>query len=593
VQPVFEQIKQEWIQSGRYPPAIQQMWAKRVTAEPLATGYSPERETFSRSLAVVIAVVGLILLIACVNVAALLLAKSSSRQREMAVRHALGAGTTRIIRQLLTESLLLSSTGGAIGILLGISATTSLSRFMASGPAAFLGSEGAPPSLALTLDLRPDWRVVAFSVGLCLLTGLLFGLAPAFQGTKTPSRALSTRVSAASSGTTLRKTLVIAEVALDVVLLVGAGLLSRTLQNLKNQDLGFDRRQVLLIWTNPFEVALSGAPLQNLWKLSQERLSSLPGVQSVSVSNMGLLNGYPALTGSEFYAVPGQAPKSGRHLVNQKVTPGFFDTVGIKLVQGRDFNGFDTDVSPPVVILNETLARFYFGDQSPVGKRLDFVRPHNFPPYTVVGVVRDTKNSLREENTGAIFYPSGQTYFGGAQTMVVAVRTMGNPLLLEQRARQELYSVNPELPILKIDTIDQQIDSVVATERLLSAFATFFGTLAVALTCIGLYGVISHTVSRRTNEIGVRMALGAVPVQVLRGVLQECMSLAAAGVTIGVVAALATTRFIATLLFGLSPSDPLTLVSAAVLITVVAAAAGFIPAWRASRVDPLVALHYE
>jgi predicted permease len=387
--------------------------------------------------------------------------------------------------------------------------------------------------------------------------------------------------------------LVVAQVTLSLILVTAAGLFVQTLRNLKHQDLGFDRQHVLLIWTDPFDIPLSDAPLWNLWRTAQERLSALPGVTSAGVSNMGLLNGFPARTGSDFFAVPGQQPRPGQQLVNQKVTAGYFDTVGIRLLRGRDFNRFDTDGSLPVIILNEIMARFYFGDKDPIGQRLDFVRPHNFPPYTVVGVVRDTLNGLREGRAGAIYYPSTQSFSRGAQSMVIAVRTIGDPALLSERLRQELFSLKPELPILKINTVGEQVDSVLAPERLVSALASFFGLLATLLASLGLYGLLSYMVARKTNEIGVRIALGAGSAEVLTLVLRESMTLVLGGVAVGSAGALTTARLVSSQLFGISPSDPSTISGSALLIVGVGVISSFIPAWRATRVHPMVALRCD
>jgi predicted permease len=597
IEPVYEEVIRQRAQTGTFPPAIQRMWARHVVVETLRTGYSPQRDSFTQPLAILMGIVGLILLIACANIATLLLAKSAARQREMAIRQALGASKGRMTQQLMSESVLLSITGGAFGVLVAIWATRFLAQFVGSGPAAFLGSESAPANLSVNVDLHPDARVIAFTAALCVLTGVLFGLAPAFHWSAASRRSqLAVRASGADSlggRFGLRRVLIVAQVAVSLVLVAGAGLFAQSLRNLRDQDLGFDRQHVLLIWANPFEVALSDAPLWNLWHDVQQRLSSMPGVTSTGISNMGLLNGFPARTGSEFFAVPGQQPRPGQMLVNQKITAGYFETVGIRLLRGRDFTPLDTDKTPPVVILNQTMARFYFVDKDPIDQPLDFVRPHNFPPYTVVGVVADTRNSLREARTGAIYYPSTQSFARGAQSMVVAVRTRGNPALLSERVRQELRSIKPDLPILKIDTVEEQIDSVLARERLVSALAEFFGLLAILLACVGLYGVLSYMVARRTNEIGVRVAVGAGTRDVLALVLRESMALVLCGAAIGAALAIAFARLISHQLFAISPSDPVTIIGSAVLMIVVGAVAGFIPALRATRVDPVVALRCD
>ena len=589
-QVTYEGIKRTWIESGQYPPAMQRGWAPRVTIEPIAAGYSPQRRALATPLAILVGLVVCLLLAACTNVSTLLLSRASARNREMAVRRALGASPGRLVRQLLTESLVLAAAGGVGGTLLAFWGTHLLSRFVSIAPAPFLGSESNSASLVLSIDPNPDARVVAFAFILCLVTGVVFGLAPALRGARAP---LTPALARRPRRTHLDEALVVTQVAISVLMIVGAGLAAITLRNLRTQTLGFDREHLLLVWADPSSLNLSGVRLTNTWHAVQGRLATLPGVRSVSVSSMGLLNGYDAMTGTEFFTRPGAPPRAGEKLVNTKVTPGFFETVGIPVVEGRDFTRLDTDSAPPVVILNETTARFYFGTEDPVGKPLDFVRPHTFGAYRVIGVVRDTKNGPREARAGAIYYPSGQHFGGNLPTMVVVVRANADPIRLASSVAAAVRDAVPQLPILQVDTVEEQLGVVLARERLLSALGGFFGVLSALLTCLGIYGVISYATRRRAHEIGVRMALGATPWSVLADVLRQSSVLALAGLVIGIPVALVVTRLVSSQVYGVDAADPRILLGATGAMVAVALVAGLGPARRAAKVDPVIALRSE
>ncbi len=565
------------------PAMIQESNQVHVELQPAAKGYSPQRASFGQPLTILMIVVGMVLLIACANIANLLLARSAARQREMAVRLALGAGRGRILRQLLTESLLLSMLGGILGILFATWATDALAKFVGSGPA------------AIALDLHSNTRVLAFTVALCLLTGILFGLVPALRASGVSlSQALTGRgvgsgVSTGRFG--LGKTLVVAQVALSLVLLIGAGLFVRTLQNLKSQDLGFDRDHVLLIWTAPNHAGRQGAPLASLFETVQERISSLPGVRSASPTSFGILGG---MGGSPVANVEGYTPKpdEDRWVRWSLVSPGFFDTVGVRRLLGRDFTAHDTETAQRVAIINETMARHYFGEQNPVGKHFGMRRDAG-TPIEIVGVVRDAKYaSLRDKQQRMIYIPYRQD-LAHLFEMCVTVRLAGNLPGLAGRIRDELRSIDRSLPILKIDAIEEQLNDSLVEERLVAVLSGFFALLAVLLACLGLYGVMSYMATRRTNEIGIRLALGASSGEVLGMVLRESMLLVASGIAIGVPVTIALTRLISARLFGVSASDPLTIALATSLLLAVAALAGFLPARRAAKVDPMVALRYE
>ncbi|MGH9837162.1 MAG: ADOP family duplicated permease [Blastocatellia bacterium] len=577
------------------PERTAQMARERLVLIPGASGYSPEGEAFAPSLAILLAMVGLVLLIACTNVANLLLARGAARQQEIAVRLAIGAGRARIVRQLLAESLLLATFGGMLGLLFSVWGTSVLAATVGSGP---VRMDSRAPSAWISFDLHLDLRVFAFTGALCLLTGMLFGLAPAFRGSKVSlASALGGRgVDSGSSGGRRGpgRLLVISQVALSLVLLVGAGLFARTLWNLKTQNLGFDREHLLLGWTSLSQTGRRGAPAADFWKTVQDRLSSLPGVLSASASNSGVLNGAESMGGTvPPLRVEGQALKpAGLPGWRTFVAPKYFETMGIPLLAGRDFTEQDNQTAPRVVIINQSMARYYFGAQNPIGRHVGFGGDVG-TPTEIVGVVQDFKHGTpREKDLGLTYFPYRQLN-GPIQIMCLAVRTAGNPTGMIASLRQELRDIDPNLPVLRIDTVEEQLNDVLVQDRLIAGLASFFGLVGALLACLGLYGVISWTVARRTNEIGIRLALGATPAVVLRMVLKESMWLVCVGIAIGLPMTLAVTRLVATRLFGVSAADPLTIAVATLLMLAVAALAAFLPARRASRVDPMVALRCE
>jgi predicted permease len=576
------------------PQQSQRIAGSQLALVSEARGFAPQRASFAKPLMIVLILVGLVLLIACANVANLLLARAAARQGELAVRVALGASRGRILRQLLTESFLLVLAGSALGALFAAWGTSALAGFLGSGAPRM----GFATPATIDLDLRLDLRMLAFTATVCVITGLLFGLAPAFRASRVAVAPALGRRGADSGGSTgrfsLGKGLVILQVALSLLLLVGAGLFVRTLHNLKAQDIGLDRQHVLLVWTAPFQAGRSGPEVAALYQKTQERVSALPGVLSASPSNSGVLTGGGSGAPSETLTVEGQAPKPGLSggLAGAAVGPGFFSTLGMTLLAGRDFTEQDTETAPHVAIINETLARFEFGEQNPIGKHFAR-RGETGNPWEIIGVVKDTRDrNLREQNLGVTYVPYRQQV-NKLAVMCLAVHTSSNPASVAARVRQELRDLDPNLPILNVTTVEQQLNGILVQERLTATMAGFFGVVAVLLACLGLYGVISYTVTRRTSEIGIRLALGATPGHVLRMVLKESLVLALAGIAIGVPIAFLVTRFISTVLFGVGAADPLTIAMAIALMIAVATLAALLPARRASKVDPLVALRYE
>jgi putative ABC transport system permease protein len=599
---LYQRLRKEEAGPNPAPDQAGRIAEARLDLLPAAKGLStPQGDSYRQPLAIVMAVAGLVLLIACANVANLLLARSAARHREMAVRLAIGAGRARIVRQLLAESILLATIGGAIGVLVAFWGTSVLAATLARGPVQL-----AAQSSGISLDLQPDARSLAFNATLCLLTGILFGLAPAFRASKVSlSPALSERGPGSGGGRFgLGKALVISQIALSLLLLVGAGLFVRTLRNLKSQDLGFDRRQLLLVWTATGQTGRQDTAMADLWHTIQERLSSLPGVVSASAINGGVLTGGMATPGPTYQGmqVEGQPPKQtnvpGGRLF---VAPRFFETMGIPVLAGREFTERDNESAPRVMIINEAMARFYFGDQNPVGQRVRLSQQDK-ATTEIVGVVKEfikgtPRGAAYPGFTMYIPYRDPEALNRGAQSrlrvMMSVVRTAGDPLTMAARVRQELREIDPNLPVLRINTINEQLDDVLAQECLTATLSGFFGLLALLLVCLGLYGVISYTVARRTNEIGIRLALGATPADVLRMVLKESLWLVLAGIAIGAPATLATTRLISSRLFGVSAADPHTMAVAAVLMIAVSVVAAFLPARRAARIEPMVALRDE
>ena len=568
----------------------------RVELAPASKGLNALRHQFSRPLFVLMAVVVLVLLIACANVANLLLARAMSRQKEVAVRLALGAGRRRLVRQLLTESALLATGGGVLGAILAYRVSDVLLVFMSSGRE------------PVQLHVSPDLRVLGFTALISVFTGILFGLAPALRGTRLD---LTTALKEGAGGVFRRgrplrgarlglgKALVASQAAMSLVLLIGAGLFVRTLRNLSSQDIGFDRSNLLLFGIAPALAGYKGEKLASFYQELQRRIEALPGVRSVSLSQNRLINGGVSITG---FFLQGYSPQAGGTETNDpwhggvhvnQVGPSFFETVGIPLLIGRTLNAGDAGKSAKVAVINTTLVRKRLGNANPIGRRFGFGDEKSSSDITIVGVVGDAKYSdLRKEPPPTVYVPYTQNpEEPGA--MNYEVRTAGDPKNWIGSVRQTVLGLDKSLPLFDINTETQQIEQATFQERLFARLLSFFGLLALVLACVGLYGVMAYGVARRTNEIGLRMALGAERGRVLWMVLGETWWLMAAGVCIGLPLALAACRLVSSMLFGLKPADPLTIATATLILVAVAALAGYLPARRASRVDPMVALRYE
>jgi predicted permease len=573
---LYQQIMDEARQPGTKPLHYQ------IKLEPGSRGLQKMRERFSHPLWVLMVAVGLVLLIACGNVANLLLARCMARRREIGVRLALGASRTRLIRQLLTESLLLSFCGG----LLGIGIATVGSRLLV-----MLVSDRDHPYIIST---GLDSRLLAFAILISCLTSLLFGLVPAQRLTAIDiNQALKTNVRH-QSGTRLRqrlgKTLVIAQVALSLPLLIGASLLVRSLQNLYHMDAGF-RREGVLLASLPFDLSLAKMARHAIRRQELiERLSILPGVQSAALAAFGPMSS-AAQTGT--VTVSGRvAPEGDLQIWFNYVSAGYFETLGVRLLRGRGIVPQDTATSPKVAVINQTMAQRYFGNDDPVGKLITIGQ--KFDPskaVQVVGVAQDAKYAtLREAARPQVFIPLTQAV---APILSFVVRTAVNPAQLTSQVRQVVREVDPELVIEEITTLEQAVERTLVRERLMANLCSGFGLLVLVLICVGLYGIMSYAVAQRTPEIGVRMAIGAQRREVIWLVLRESLLLVLGGIALGVPLALATTQLLSSLLFGLKTTDPISLAFAIALLGTVALLASYLPALRASRIDPMVALHYE
>jgi predicted permease len=520
----------------------------------------------------------------------------------MAVRLALGAGRRRIVRQLLTESLLLSLLGAALGILFATWGAHIILALLATGSTRPLG-----------FDASLDTRVLLFTAGIALLTGIIFGLAPAMRGTRVDlTPALKDGGNSSGGARRARKrwfnignSLVVGQIALAMIVLVGAGLLVRTLQNLRNVDPGFDIRNVLNFNINPTLIGYKGARVDALYRNLQDRLAAIPGVTSVSYSSGTLLSGGLMATAFHLAGAPAKSDVNSDIL---PVGPNFFTTMKFSLLRGRDFSPADVvsasasaaaeaaaspaPPAPAAVIVNQTFARRYFGGVDPLGQRFGnsaaWGQNDNGPGYVVIGVVRDAKyDSLRSEISPTAYVPASG---GGAS---FEMRTAVDPTSIIPAVQSVVNQIDSSLPIFGVMTESQSVDQLLFQERLIARLSSFFGILALILACIGLYGLLSYEVSRRTREIGIRMALGAGQRDVLRMVVEEGLELTIAGAVFGVAAALAVTRYLGSILYGVHPGDPVTLIVVAAILMIVALAACWIPARRAARVDPMVALRYE
>ncbi|HKP11038.1 MAG TPA: ABC transporter permease [Blastocatellia bacterium] len=568
---------------ANYPPAsVKDYLESELIAVPAGSGVSQLREKYEQPLWLLLALAGLVLLIACANLANLLLARASAREREIAVRQALGASRGRLVRQLLAESLLLAGVGAGVGA--GLAQV--LSRLLV----AFLSTSADP----VFLDLAPDWRVLGLAVGLAVLTCLLFGLLPAIRATRMElsevMKASGRGVTASRERFSLRRALVVVQVALSLVLVAGALLFSRSLGNLLTVDTGFRQDGVLMAEVNFRRLNLPPDRYPAFKDELLDRVRAVPGVESAATANVIPLRDW----GGVNVWIDGREARQARHTNLSRVGPDYFKTLEIPLLAGRDFDARDRDDAPNVAIVNETFAREFLNGADPVGHRFWVEATPGDPEtvYEIVGLVRDTKyEDLREEPVPIAYYAAAQNSGAGPGGQIL-IRSRSPEAEMVAAVKNVLDEINPAITV-RFRGFKPLIEATVLREQLMAMLSGFFGGLALLLACIGLYGILSYGVASRTNEIGIRMALGAQRRDVLWLILREALLLVIVGMVVGLPMIFAVTRLASTLLYGLTPTDPLSLLSAAVLMLAVALSACYLPARRATRVDPMSALRRE
>jgi len=552
------------------------------------------------ALLIILGAVGFVLLIACANVANVQLARALARTREIAVRTALGAGRWRIVRQLLTESVVLSLIGGVVGLLIAVWGVDSLKTFVGVGAVAF------SPKIPRAEVIGVNTPVLLFSLALSVLTGVLFGLMPALHVAKGDvNDALKEGGRSSTNGTSghrLRGLLVISEVAIALVLLIGAGLLVRSFLRIEAIDPGFNPHHLLMttvsVAGNPQYV---GARREALYRQIVDQVKAVPGVQSASMVNHPPMAvdvwGFPFSVEGQPLPRPGETPNG----VFRVAGPGYFQTMNIPLLQGRDFTGRDTLGAPEVVIVNEKLAKTYWPNGDAVGKRLTLDDPRKNPLWlTVVGVIRNVKQwewTAEPDYEFYLAFAQNQPFYESTRpwfsAMTLVVRTSGEPLGLSKAVQNAVWSIDKNLPLSHVRTYEQIIAGSVWQQRFNLLLVGLFAALALVLATVGIYGVMAYSVTERTHEIGIRMALGAKQGDVLRLVVREGMALAAIGAAVGLAGAFALTRFLSGLLYQVKANDPVVFAAVLLLFAVVAFLASYIPARRATRVDPMIALRWE
>ena len=589
----------------RRVPAYDKDYARRNrgTFLPGAGGYSFLRNQIQKPLMVLMITVALVLLIACANVANLLLARAASRQREIAIRLAIGAGRGRLVSQLVIETLVVSLLGGLLGIAFAWWGVRVLVTFL-------------PRRIVpINLDISPDWRLLAFSLGISLAAGLLCGLVPALQATR-PSLTAALKNEIAAIGRVrfdLRRALVVAQVAMSLLLLIGAGLFVRSLRNLRTLDPGFVRENVMVVQVNPQASGYKGQRLRNFYERLLAQVQTLPNVRVASLASLTPLEGSRwnnNITAEGYHRKADEKP----YVDLNGVGPGYFETFGIPLLAGRDFRTEDNppfspdpkpeikgaperepeklSAPPPVAIVNEAFAKHFFPNEPAVGKHLAQSDKYDAARlFEIVGVVKDTRYfEIRQGVEPMVYVP---VWRFGASSEDICIRSNGRPEQLSAAVRQAAASIDPAIPVQQTVTMEDQFDNSISQERVVTTLCSFFGILAVVLAAIGLYGVMAHAVTRRYREIGIRMALGARRRSVMWLVLRDTALMIGIGAAIGLPAALALTRLASSFLYGLTPQDPASIVLATAGLVLVTALAGYFPARRATKVDPMVALRYD
>ena len=525
-------------------------------------------------------IVALVLVIACVNVANLLLARASSRRKEFAVRVAIGAAPGRIVRQLLTESILLAFAGGALGLLLARWGTHALLKLSGNKD----------------LEASPDVRVFIFTAAVCVLTGILFGLIPALRSRRVAValtlKSGSQNGPSAHAGWNWGKLLVTGQVAVSLLVLFVAGLLVHSLQNIRNVDLGYNREHLLVVSTDPLAAGYDKARIASFANELAEQIGSLPGVRAVTSSKNGLFSGSES---GNSIKVEGYTSKNDPDLqaAFDQVAPNYFHGVGIPMLLGRDIGLQDTGTSPRVAVINETMARFYFGQTNPIGRKFIVEDPESKGPVEIVGVARDARDHKLKGSIDRRFYLPLAQSLGHVPGLNLVVRTVGNPVAVAEAVRKQIKNLDANVPVNNIRSLNELTEKSISDQILIARLSSFFAGLALLLAAIGLYGILSYSVAGRTREIGVRMALGAQRGSVLKMVLQEAGKLVVLGVVIGIPSAMLASRLFSSMLFGLKGTDPASMLLVIAVLLAITLLASYIPARRATKVDPMIALRYE
>jgi predicted permease len=555
-----------------------------VSLEPGGAGLDSLRRQYSQPLYVLMTMVALILAIACANLANLLLARAAARRREIAVRLSLGAGRWRIVRQMLTESILLAVTGGVLGLAVAAAGIRMITWLIANGRNNF------------TLRAELDWPVLAFTFALSVAAGIVFGLAPALQATKvdfTPALKEQRTQGTASTGRVLRlgHVLIAGQIAVSLLLVVAAGLFVRTLVNLHSIDVGFNRENLLLVNLNGQQAGYRGEALARFYAGLTESFRQIPGVRSVSATAYPLVARF---INDESVVIPGRTQQQGDPSTDiMTVDPNFLSTMQIPILAGRDLAPGDL-ASPQIAVVTPKFASVFFPGQNPIGRQFGIGRDSTAPLLQIVGIARSAHyNSLQESEDQPVIYVPYTRNLNGLNRLFFVLRTAGPPAGIVATVRRTVHDASPSVSIIEISTQADRMEQTISQERTFANLGTSFAVLALVIACVGLYGAMAYTVARRTGEIGIRMALGAQRPRIVWMVLRQVLALTAAGLAIGLVAARFCSRLVESFLYGLKPNDPLALAGATGAFLLAALAAGYLPAWRAARIDPAVALRNE
>ncbi|MFL6388060.1 MAG: ABC transporter permease [Terriglobales bacterium] len=581
---LFRQIIENSYPTSLSPEFRRQALDQRLVLHEANTGVFANRNDFSQQLFLLLSAAIIVLAIACINVANLLLARGSNRSREVALRLSIGATRARIIRQFLTESLVLSCLGGLLALLLAWGASRLLAVFLASG------------RNGLELSPTLDGKVLLFTLCVVVFSGIIFGLAPALRGTKidlNDSLRDSGHATASSGKVKLTQGLVVCQIGLSLLAVILAGLFLRTIWNLQAVGLGYPKEKLLLITVDGVKAGYKGPQLSNLWRDLNARLQALPGVQAVSYSINGLFSGSEA---DDEIAVEGFTPQNEDEKTSRfdMVGPGYFSTLGAPLLRGREFGLADRPSAPHVAVINEAFVRQFFAGRNPIGRHITQDPGNQKNIVEVVGVARNVRDhALRGEVPPRFYVPGDQAMDGPNEWATFEIRTAGDPKYLLDAVRKTIISADAKLYPTKEHVLVESLESSMSQPRMIARLCAVFGTVGLLLAAGGLYGVLSYGIARRTNEIGIRMALGAAPGRVIGMVLRETGMMLGIGAVLGIVLTIASARLIAGRLYGLSTLDPLTILSAVGLFAIVAAIAAFVPAARAARVNPIAALRHE